>query len=402
MASSALQPARADRRQLAVIGAVALVVTFVLLALWYALFRVEYAPAFTRLKPEDAAVIVDQLKRSKVSYELADGGTVIKVPKDQVDATRLTVLSGDVPLKGTVGFELFNKSDLGLTEFAQKINYQRALQGEIARTLMSLANVEHARVHITLPQESVFKDNVRPAKASVTLEPKPARVIDSAAIVGAQRLVASAVEGLEPGNVVVLDQNGRQMSGDALSGTLVPIAGTSEAERGYAERVRATVAPLVDDPGLRVEVSAPGAPPGWDPASGAAGERSFPIGTRILLSHSPGPQLSKALEDRLRQGLGLTRNPGDTVQIQGEEATSANSVAAPIGSARGVAPAPVALNGGLDDTLWWKVACAMLVVVFAGILLARLRPRRLTDADRAEFAARLRELLAQREGPDHV
>jgi flagellar M-ring protein FliF len=156
-----------NRRQLILIGAGAIALAVLIFLLWLLVLRTPMVPAFTNLKATDAALIVDELKRQNVPYKLENDGATVLVPQDQVDAARLGILGGDLPLKGTVGFELFSKSDMGLTEFAQKINYQRALQGELARTLMSMSTVESARVHITLPETGVFrKGTARPRPRS--------------------------------------------------------------------------------------------------------------------------------------------------------------------------------------------------------------------------------------------
>src|SRR5262249_10524727 len=127
--------------------------------------------------------------------------------------TRLKVLGGKAaPLKGTVGFEIFNNSDFGMTEFAQKINYQRALQGELARTIMSIEEVKHARVHLAFPEGGLLKKNAAQPKASVTLALRGDGHLRSEQIVGIQRLVAASVPEMDPHAVTVLDQQGVALS----------------------------------------------------------------------------------------------------------------------------------------------------------------------------------------------
>jgi len=204
-------------RQFMLIAAVFVVLCAAGAAVYFGVLRTPYGVLFSNLRTADAATIVEDLDKRKVAYQLRDGGATILVPAGAVDATRLAVMSEDLPLKGQVGFELFNKSDMGLTEFAQRINYQRALQGELARTIMSLDSVDTARVHLSLAEESVFRDDRRPAKASATLVARPGREVTPATVAGVQHLIAAAVPDLDPANVVVLDQHGAVMGGDTAA-----------------------------------------------------------------------------------------------------------------------------------------------------------------------------------------
>ena len=409
-------PALTDnRRQLALMGGGALLIALALTAIWYLFIHTPYVPAFTQLKTDDAALIVDELKKQKTPYELTESGSTILVPQDQVDAVRLAILGGGLPLKGTVGFELFNKSDMGLTEFAQKINYQRALQGELARTLMTLDNVESARVHITLPEDGVFRDDRRPAKASVTLMPKLGSAIDGPTIVGIQRLVASAVEGLDAINVVVLDDAGRQLSGDVrveLPG-LPEGAGRSPLEQGWAERVRQAIGGAVQDPRLQVHVMLP---PGAErmaaatpsPAAGAkqaaapAPRRAYPVAITVLLSREPESGLKPRVLGLLQAQLGYGDNPDDSFDLVGQPGSSPFEVAQPVATASGKAR-PVAqdqVGSGLDSAFGGAIAAgiAIAALLLAAVLVLRRRPARLDAAEREAFAARLRDLLDERAG----
>jgi flagellar M-ring protein FliF len=116
------------------------------------LWRVDYQVLFADLQPQDTAVMVAELDRMKVPYKIGSDGNTILVDGAVVHSTRLKLMGKDLPLHGTAGFELFNNADFGMTEFAQKINYQRALQGELTRTIMSLSEVRDARVHLALPE----------------------------------------------------------------------------------------------------------------------------------------------------------------------------------------------------------------------------------------------------------
>ena len=155
-------------RQIALVTAAALLLS-ALIGGGYLLLRPNYQVLFSDLRPQDAATIVAELERQKMPYRLAGGGTSVLVPEAEVHTARLKVMSRDLPLKGTVGFELFNNADLGLTEFAQKVNYQRALQGELARTIMSLTEIDSARVHLSIPESGLFRRSGAKPRASVAL-----------------------------------------------------------------------------------------------------------------------------------------------------------------------------------------------------------------------------------------
>lgn len=193
-----------------VIGALAIGVLTVVLGRW-ALVK-DYEALFTELSEQDAATMVAELDRMKVPYRLEGNGTRILVPQEMVHKTRLQLVGKNLPLHGAVGFEIFNNTDFGMTEFTQKVNYQRALQGELTRTIMALDEVQSARVHLALPESSLFKRDQNKPKASVTLAVKSGRSLEREQVVGIQRLVAAAVPGIDVGDVTVLDQKGVTLS----------------------------------------------------------------------------------------------------------------------------------------------------------------------------------------------
>jgi flagellar M-ring protein FliF len=172
----------------------------------------DYAVAFSGLKDDDAAAIVAKLKDSKTPYQLEQG--TIKVPPSQVQEVRLQMAAQGLPQKGSnVGMELFNQPHLGVTEFAEKVNYQRALEGELSRTIGRLDAVDSARVHLVVPQPALFASQQKDATASVVLQLKPGRRLDAGQVQGITQLVAGSVEGLKPGNVTIMDSAGETLSG---------------------------------------------------------------------------------------------------------------------------------------------------------------------------------------------
>ena len=197
-------------KTLLVIGIVLLAVA-TLGAIYWTLDN-NYSVLFNKLDSRDAALIVEQLEKQEVPYQLADNGTTIKVAQDDVHQVRLQLMNSEAKLISGVGFELFDGSDFGMTEFVQKINYQRALQGELSRTIASLDEIKYARVHLVMPESSLFKKEGNQSTASVTVFLKEGAVLGGSQVAGIQRLVASAVPDMDKNSVIVVNQNGVALS----------------------------------------------------------------------------------------------------------------------------------------------------------------------------------------------
>jgi len=210
-------------------GAVAIMVATVVAGWW--LLRAEQAVLFSDLKPEDAAVMAQELEKQKVPYTVADGGTTLLVDKAQVHATRLKLMGKDLPLRGAVGLELFNNAEFGMTEFAQKINYQRALQGELTRTILSFSEVRDVRVHLALPEQGLFKQASTRPKGAVTLTMRTGQTLRPDQVNGIQRLVAAAVPGLVAQEVTIVDQQGVALSRVADEGDAAGAGGRLDLKR---------------------------------------------------------------------------------------------------------------------------------------------------------------------------
>lgn len=176
-------------------------------AAWW-IFHTEYQVLFADLKPQDAQAMTTELERQKIPYRLGDAGTSILVDKNTVHATRIKLMGKELPLQGAVGLELFNNTDFGMTEFAQKINYQRALQGELTRTIQSLAEVREVRVLLALPEQGLFKQATSKATASITLNMRQGQALRPEQVLGVQRLVAAAVPGMAVQDVTIVDSHG--------------------------------------------------------------------------------------------------------------------------------------------------------------------------------------------------
>jgi len=172
----------------------------------------DYQLLYSNLGESDAASIVTWLKGNNTPYQLTNNGRNIRVPASGIHEIRLQLASAGLPQGGGVGFEIFDKQSFALTDFVQKVNYTRALQGELARTIASLKPVESARVHLALPEKRLFKNQQKPATASVIVSLKPGRQIHEAQIQGIVHLVSSSIEGLSPDDVVIIDQDGNVLT----------------------------------------------------------------------------------------------------------------------------------------------------------------------------------------------
>src|SRR5512142_936563 len=164
----------------------------------------QYQYAFTNLTPEDSSEAAAALKTAGVPFRLEAGGSALAVPASRVYDARLLLAGAGLPRGGGVGFELFDRGDLGVSEFTQKVNLRRALEGELARTISRLAPVRSARVHMTLAERGLYKDDDRKASAAVVLNLQPGRSLDDREIAGIRHLVASAVPGLSTANVTLV------------------------------------------------------------------------------------------------------------------------------------------------------------------------------------------------------
>jgi flagellar M-ring protein FliF len=222
----------------------------------------DFKPLFTGVAAEDGAGILQKLKEAGVEYRLSNGGATVLVPSARLAELRLTMAAAGLPKTGRIGFELFDKTNLGATEFTEHVNYRRALEGELERSIMSLAEVEQARVHLTFPKESVFLDAQQPAKASVMVKVRPGSRMSPQNVLAINHLVASAVESLSPDAVSVVDMNGNLLARPRPAGTLDGPE-PSEAVLDYRQKiesellakVNSTLEPLLGSNKFRAGVS---------------------------------------------------------------------------------------------------------------------------------------------------
>jgi flagellar M-ring protein FliF len=245
---AALVRALPPARRAIVLGAAAGSLVLVLGLAWW-VQRPFYRPLFTNLGREDAAAIVSALAAERVPYEIGDEGRAVLVPADRLYALRLTLASRGLPEGGGVGFEIFDKQQLGQTDFVQRLNYQRALQGELGRTIAELGGVESARVHLAIPERSLFVSQDRRPSASVVVKLAPGRALGAVQVDGIVHLIASSVQGLTPDAVTVVDEGGRMLTA-GTSGDDTLAAGSAlqyqrGIERATEERIESLLATVV-------------------------------------------------------------------------------------------------------------------------------------------------------------
>jgi len=209
--------------------------------------RTEYRPLFANLSGEDAGEIVKKLKEQKIPYRIESEGTAILVPADKVYELRLSLASDGLPQGGGVGFEIFDRKNFGMTEFVQKLNYQRALQGELSRTISQLTGVDQARVHLAIPEKSLFRDEEKKPSASVVLKMKTATPLRDSEVQGIVHLVASSIEGMDPDSVSVLDSRGKVLSRTGSSDPTGKMSSAMlEMQRSYEKTVEERLQSILD------------------------------------------------------------------------------------------------------------------------------------------------------------
>jgi flagellar M-ring protein FliF len=399
-----------------------------LFAAYWFILRTDYVPVFERLPESDAAAVVAELTERKIDHRLADGGTTILVASGQADQARLDIASSELPLRGQIGFELFNESDMGLTEFAQKINYQRALQGELARTIMLLDGIENARVHLAMPERALFRGTRNAPTAAVTLMLRPGHSITANRIGGIQRLVAGAVPELDIGAVAILDETGRLVSSSESAPASTDSGETEAVGQYYRARVSAAIADLAPNLDNRIRVvvrqraemaigSTPTTAANVDPTVGAVAtgqavaaalttpaRRNYALEVEVTTATPITESLRDQLSRAIAAAAGLDQSQDDrlvfAVGPTGALATAAAMPSEPVVASASARPAaPVRSDWG-DD---WKWVVAVVMAALLGGLAAWLLTRRNGRAgdDPAaldSFADQLRARLAAAEG----
>ena len=264
--------------QLTTLGVTFLAVVVFVVGSAYWLNTPDYRILYSDLDPESAAQVVSYLEAAEVPFRLDTGGTTVRVPATAVDRLRLDLAGQDLPMSGRIGFEIFDRTAFGATEFQEQVNLRRALEGEIARTITTLSEVASARVHIAMAKPSIFASQHQPAKASVVLKLRRNRPPSPGTAQAISSLVASSVEGLGPEGVVVIDSFGRSLSRPPVTGA-DPLRGVlmerqAQLERSLAANVVSLLEPVIGPGHVRVNITVALDPESeeatterWDPES---------------------------------------------------------------------------------------------------------------------------------------
>ena len=200
-------------------GGLVIITVLLLVFVLFIFNEPNYTVLYSKLSQEDAGKVVEYLNAQKIVYKVDDNDQTIKVPKDKVYEARLALAGKGVPSTGIIGYEIFDKNTMGMSDFLQKLNFKRALEGEISRTIIQQAGIEGARVHIVLPARSVFKDEQKDPTASVVLKLSGNADLSKGSISAISHLVASSVEGLKPDKVTIVDTKGTLLSSVSDGGT---------------------------------------------------------------------------------------------------------------------------------------------------------------------------------------
>ncbi|HTP86133.1 MAG TPA: flagellar basal-body MS-ring/collar protein FliF [Bryobacteraceae bacterium] len=281
-------------KQRIVIGAAAaVVIAGIVAAAAWARAR-DFKPLYTNLGAEDAGAVVAKIHESGTEYRLAANGSTVLVPSAKVDELRLQLAAAGIPKTGRIGYELFDKTNFGATDFTEQLNYHRALEGELERTMMALSEVEQARVHLTFPKESIFSEERQPAKASVVLKLRIGAKLTPQNVSAICHLTASAVEGLLPENVSVLDMNGNLLnrprapgSQDGPDPSEAGLEYRQKIERDLLAKINATVEPLVGASAFRSGISVD-----CDFTSGDQSEETFDPARSVMVTSQRTEDLS--------------------------------------------------------------------------------------------------------------
>lgn len=246
------------RRVLLMVAAAAVIA--LMIGIWMWSQKTEYRVLFSNFSDRDGGAIVASLQQMNVPYKYSEGGSAILVPETMVHDARLRLASQGLPKGGNVGFELMENQKLGVSQFLEQVNFQRALEGELARSIQSLSAVQGARIHLALPKASVFVRDQQKPTASVILTLYPGRMLDGQQVSAIVHLVASSVPELSPKAVTIVDQNGNLLSDT----TKQPANGLDPTQLKYVQdlqqdivkRVESIIAPIVGSGNVRAEATA--------------------------------------------------------------------------------------------------------------------------------------------------
>jgi flagellar M-ring protein FliF len=233
----------------------------VMVAVWMWGQQPDYRVLFSNFSDRDGGAIVAELEKMNIPYKYAEGGGAVLVPADRVHDARLKLASQGLPKGGNVGFELMENQKLGSSQFVERVNFQRAMEGELARSIESVSSVQAARVHLAMPKDSVFVSEQKAPTASVLLNLHPGRALDPQQISAIVHLVASSVPDLPIKNVTVVDQNGNLLSDSGKPASIngmdpSQIKYVQELQQNVVKRIESIITPIVGPNNVRAEATA--------------------------------------------------------------------------------------------------------------------------------------------------
>lgn len=274
----------------------------------YLLGAGDYKTLYTGMSPADAQALAQRLGAQNISYQLSSDGTAVLVRSDQLDKARLATASQGPLASGRMGFELFDKPNWSGSDFSEKVNYQRALEAELERTISTMNGVDAVRVHLVLPRESLFSDQERPAKAAVVLKMSGTRLNDQVAA-SIANLVSSAWDDLSPQNVTVVTTDGQIANqGHGRPGLSLPW--NEDLETTLAERVVQTLAPIVGNEHVKSSITIE-----YDPTSGDSTQDLYDPNSTAVLSSQTSQETVGDLEP-----AGIPGTPSNAPNSQGNAA----------------------------------------------------------------------------------
>jgi flagellar M-ring protein FliF len=254
----------------------------------------DFRPLYGALSAEDAGVVLSKVREAGVEYRLADGGAAILVPAGKVAELRLQLAAAGLPKSGRIGYELFDKTNFGASDFAEQVNFHRALEGELERSIMALTEVEQARVHITFPKESVFLESRQPAKASVLVKLRSGAQLSASNVAAICQLTASAVEGLAPEAVSVVDMRGnvlnrarKAVSADGAEPSDSLLDYRRQVERDLLSKIDSALEPLLGADRFRATASVE-----CDFSSGEQSEETFDPNKSVMVTSQKTEDIS--------------------------------------------------------------------------------------------------------------
>lgn len=315
------------RKRLILMGATALGIGLAIFAFAYFKRSGDYRTLYKSMSPEDAGVIVAKLKEKEIPFRVSDDGATIAVPQEKLGELRLELAAAGLPKTGRIGFELFDQTKFGATDFMEHVNYRRALEGELERTMASMGEIEQARVHLTFAKDSVFTENRLPAKGSVVLKLRAA--IPEQTINAIRYLVSNAVEGLTPEAVSIVDMKGnllgkskQKAASEEDESSVAALDYRRNIEKDLLTKINTTLEPLLGPERFRSSVAAE-----CDFTSGELSEETYDPQRQAIISDQRSKETTSAGATTGVPGTQsnlprATPRPGTNTQVTRESQTT--------------------------------------------------------------------------------